>query len=70
MKKIKWKNVFITMLFLTSGGLIIHDLFMLTIYPIITSYTTTLSVLGCLTLGLAIYVFSNCCEYFNTLMEM
>lgn len=70
MKKIKWKNVFIAMLLLISAGLIVHDLFMLTIYPIITSYTTTLSVFGCLTLGLAIYIFSNCYEYFNTLMEM
>lgn len=70
MKKIKWKNIIIATLFLISGGLIVHDLFMLTIYSIITSYTTTLSVFGCLTLGLAIYVFSNCCEYFNALMEM
>lgn len=70
MKKIKWKNVFIAMLFLISGGLIVHDLFMLTIYSIITSYTTTLSLFGCLTFGLAIYIFSNCYEYFNTLMEM
>lgn len=70
MKKIKWINVFIAMLFLISGGLIVHDLFMLTIYSIIKSYTTTLSVFGCLTLGLAIYVFSNCYEYFNALMEM
>jgi hypothetical protein len=70
MKKIKWKNVFIAMLFLISGVVITHDLFMLTIYSTVTSYTTTLSVFGCLTLGSSIYVFSNCYEYFNGLMEM
>lgn len=34
--KIKWKNVLLAVILLMCIGLILHDLFMLTVYPLVT----------------------------------
>lgn len=52
--KIKWKNVALLMILLVYGGVIIHDIFIITIYSIITSKIVGWTSLGMLTFILAI----------------
>lgn len=49
MKRIKWGNVFKTILFILCLGVVIHDFYYITIYPIITTKITTFTWFGLIT---------------------
>lgn len=67
MKKINYKNLFKFILFVLSGLLIVYDLFMLTIYPFISSKVTTFTMFGLITFILSVFIF---CDIYNQIKNV
>ncbi|MBQ7307317.1 MAG: hypothetical protein IJW82_02210 [Clostridia bacterium] len=63
--KIKWKNVSLAVILLMCIGLILHDIFMITIYSWITGNLYGWTWLGLLTFILAIGIGGEIIEYFD-----
>lgn len=63
--KIKWKNVALAIVFLICAYVVLHDMFMLTIYSWITGQMVGWTWLGFLTFILAIAVGGEIFEYFE-----
>ncbi len=53
---IKWRNVFRLIVLMCSIAIIVNDIYMLVIYPFVHNETTGLTLYGCLTEVLAIFV--------------
>lgn len=64
MKRIKWNNVFGTILFVLCLCMVLTDLFYLLIYPIMTSYILTLTWLGVITFSFSLAYVLWFVEYF------
>ena len=62
---IKWKNVFLAILLIVSGGVILKDFYMLTFYTIFTSKMVGLTWFGLVELILCISGFLSILEYFK-----
>lgn len=67
MKKINYKNLFKLILFVLSGLLIAYDLFILTIYPFISSKVTTFTMFGLITFILSAFIF---CDIYNQIKNV
>lgn len=67
MKKINYKNLFKLILFVLSGLLIAYDLFILTIYPFISSKVTTFTMFGLITFILSVFIF---CDIYNQIKNV
>ena len=63
-KRIKWYNVFGTILFILCLCMVLTDLFYLLIYPIMTSYILTLTRLGVITFSFSLAYVLWFIEYF------
>ena len=46
MKRIKWYNIFKTILFLAATYMVLYDLYYIIIYPILTTRITTFTWVG------------------------
>lgn len=64
MKRIKWNNVFGTILFVLCLCMVLTDLFYLLVYPIMTSYILTLTWLGVITFSFSLAYVLWFIEYF------
>ena len=62
--KIKWKNVLLAVILLMCIGLILHDLFMLTVYPLVTDKYVGWTWFGFLTFLTAFAVGGEIVDYF------
>jgi len=62
--KIKWDNVALLLIMLVCGGVVIHDVFMITIYSWITSYMVGWTWYGLITFLLALFIGGEILEYF------
>ncbi len=63
-KRIKWNNVFGTILFILCLCLVLADLFYILIQPVITTYITTWSWFGILTFSFSLAYTIWFIEYF------
>lgn len=63
-KKFNIKNVWLMIVFTSSIGLILHDLYMLVIYPFVSNRLTGFTGFGLLTFVIAMYYACNLGEYF------
>lgn len=63
--KIKWNNVALLIILLVCGGVVIHDLYMLTIYSWITGKMVGWTWFGFLTFILAVAIGGEIFEYFE-----
>lgn len=68
-RKINWINIILALVFLICCYLVIHDLYIILIKPIITSYLTGWTWLGLITfiiaLVFAIFIFDYFVDYYN-----
>ena len=62
--KIKWKNIALLLILLVCAGLVIHDVYMLTIYSWITGRMAGWTWFGFLTFLLAFAIGGEIVEYF------
>ena len=63
-KKIKWKHIFMALLFILCLCLVLTTVFYLLIYPMITSYVLTLNWLGVLVFSFSLAYTIWFIEYF------
>lgn len=63
-KRIKWKHIFMTLLFILCLCLVLTTVFYLLIYPMITSYILTLTWLGTLVFSFSLAYTIWFIEYF------
>ncbi len=54
--RIKWSNIFRFIVLICSVAIVVNDIYMLVIYPFIHKVTTGLTLYGCLTGFLAMFV--------------
>lgn len=62
---IKWKNVFLAILLVVSAGVILKDLYMLTLYTIFTSKMVGLTWFGLIELICCITLVVSILDYFK-----
>lgn len=65
MKRIKWGNVFKTILFIAALYVVIHDIYWLFISPIFTSELLSWTYVGFLTFGFSLYYMISFVEDFK-----
>lgn len=65
MKKIKWKNVGLTIILIICAGIVLHDLYVLLIEPILTTMVKGWTWYGLLTFTIALTVSCSIIDYFN-----
>lgn len=65
LRKIKWKNVALLIVGVISAIVILHDLYMLTIYSWITGITCGWTWIGFITFMLAVFIVGNIYDYFE-----
>ncbi len=63
-KKFRWKNIWLMVVFLSSLGLVLHDLYMIIIYPFICNRIIGFTVFGIITFMVALYFVYDLGEYF------
>lgn len=63
MTKINFKAIGILVLMLVSGGFILYELYLLIVFPMINKTVAGLTILGTLSMMLAVTVFIRSSEY-------
>ena len=65
MKRIKWKNMALLIILIICSYVILHDMYMLTIYTSITGKLTSWTLVGFTTFVISIITSGYIVEYFN-----
>lgn len=65
MRKIKWKNVGLTIILIICAGIVLHDLYVLLIEPILTTMVKGWTWYGLLTFIIALITSCSIIDYFN-----
>lgn len=65
MRKIKWKNVGLTIILIICAGIVLHDLYVILIEPILTTMVRGWTWYGLLTFIIALTTSCSIIDYFN-----